>query len=133
MKVKEAMIINPVVVNPDVLIRQAAKMMKNDEIGSVIVVRNNELVGILTERDLVRKVLAGDRNPDHIKVSEVMSSPVLCVSENSDLLEASKLMERNKIGRLVVIDDTYQIVGIITTNDMEKTLSVRVHDYLVRA
>jgi CBS domain-containing protein len=133
MKVKKAMVKSPKVVTTNTSIRNVARVMKEDEIGSVIIVENNELKGILTERDLVRKVLTGEKDPRYMKVAEIMSKPVIHISEDSDLLEATKLMEKHNIGRLVVIDSSRNVVGILTTNDITKRFSIRIRDYLVRS
>ena len=133
MKVKKAMVKNPIVVAPNASIHDAARIMKTDEIGSVMIVENGELKGILTERDLVRKVLAGEKDSRHMKVTEIMSKPVIHISEDSDLLEATKLMEKHNIGRLAVIDSSRNVVGILTTNDITKRFSIRIQDYLVRS
>ena len=133
MKVKKAMVKSPKVVTPNTSIRNVARVMKEDEIGSVIIVENNELKGILTERDLVRKVLTEEKDPHYTKVAEIMSKPVIHISEDSDLLEATKLMEKHNIGRLVVIDNSRNVVGILTTNDITKRFSIRIRDYLVRS
>jgi len=132
MKVKKAME-NPIVVAPNASVRDVARIMKTDEIGSVIILENGALKGILTERDLVRKVLAEEKDPSRIKVAEIMSKPVIHISEDSDLLEASKLMEKHNIGRLVVMNSSRKVVGILTTNDITKTMSIRIQNYLVRS
>ena len=122
MKVREAMTKNPVTVNLNTSVYDVAKIMRKERIGSIIVSEKGGLSGIITERDLVRKVLAGRKNPNNIKVSEIMSKPVISITEDEDLLTAAELMKKNKIRRLVVVDRSKNIVGIITTNDMARDM-----------
>ena len=122
MKVHEAMTKNPVTVKPNSSVQDVAKIMSEKKIGSIIISGNGELSGILTERDLVRKVLAMGKDPKSVKVKEIMSKPVVRINENSDLLDASELMKKKNIRRLVVVDKTKKIVGILSTNDMARVM-----------
>lgn len=122
MKVHEAMTKNPVTVKPNSSVQDVAKIMSEKKIGSIIISGNGELSGILTERDLVRKVLARGKDPKSVKVKEIMSKPVVRINENSDLLDASELMKKKNIRRLVVVDKTKKIVGILSTNDMARVM-----------
>ena len=118
----EAMTKNPVTVKPNSSVQDVAKIMSEKKIGSIIISGNGELSGILTERDLVRKVLARGKDPKSVKVKEIMSKPVVRINENSDLLDASELMKKKNIRRLVVVDKTKKIVGILSTNDMARVM-----------
>lgn len=122
MKVHEAMTKNPVTVKPNSSVQDVAKIMSEKKIGSIIISEKGELSGILTERDLVRKVLARGKDPKSVKVNEIMSKPVVRINENSDLLDASELMKKKNIRRLVVVDKTKKIVGILSTNDMARVM-----------
>ena len=122
MKVHEAMTKKPLTVKPNSSVQDAAKIMSEKKIGSIIISGNGELSGILTERDLVRKVIARGKDPKSVKVSEVMSKPVVCINEDEDLLNASELMKKKNIRRLVVVDKTKKLVGILSTNDMARVL-----------
>ena len=122
MKVFEAMTKNPVTVKPNSSVQDAAKIMSEKKIGSIIISGNGEFSGILTERDLVRKVLARGKDPKSVKVNEIMSKPVVRIDEDSDLLDASELMKKKNIRRLVVVDKTKKLVGILSTNDMARVM-----------
>ena len=122
MKVYEAMTKKPVTVQPNSSVQDAAKIMSEKKIGSIIILGNGELSGILTERDLVRKVLARGKDPKSVKVNEIMSKPVVRIDEDSDLLDASELMKKKNIRRLVVVDKTKKLVGILSTNDMARVM-----------
>jgi CBS domain-containing protein len=113
---------NPVTVKPNSSVQDVAKIMSEKKIGSIIISGNGELSGILTERDLVRKVLAKGKDPKSVKVNDIMSKPVVRINEDSDLLDASELMKKKNIRRLVVVDKTKKIVGILSTNDMARVM-----------
>jgi CBS domain-containing protein len=113
---------NPITVNQNTTIYDSAKIMKNQKIGSIIVTDDGDLSGIITERDLVRKVLAEGKDSKSLKVTNIMSKPVIHINEDADLLDASELMRKNNIRRLVVINRNKHIVGVLTTNDMAKVM-----------
>lgn len=105
-----------VVVSPDASIREASKIMSRYDIGSLIVMENDNPVGILTERDVLNLV-ARDENLDEIKVSEVMSKNVVTIESNKKIDDAVDLMLKHKIKRLPVKEGS-KIVGIVTTSDI---------------
>lgn len=115
--IKEAMSPKVLTVSANTTVAKAAKMMASKSVGSVVVVKNGNPVGILTERDLLMKVISADLKASKVVVSKVMTSPVLTVSPNTDIAEASRMMVRNKIRRLPVVQKG-KLVGIITTSDI---------------
>ena len=94
-------------------VTEAAKTMASKKIASVAIIEGDKVVGIFTERDLLKKIIALKKDPDHVKVEKVMSSPVVSVSGDCSVLSASKIMEKNKIRKLVVIDDD-RLRGILS-------------------
>ena len=108
-------------VHSDMCISRAAKLMDQKSIGSVLVEEEGEVIGIMTERDILRKIVAKGRNPDKVKVKEVMNDPVITIDANEDILEASKIMDEKKIRRLIVVENG-QIVGKITANSISRNL-----------
>jgi signal-transduction protein with cAMP-binding, CBS, and nucleotidyltransferase domain len=106
--------------------------MKDNKIGSLVVVDNknndNKPIGIVTERDLVRKVCANDINSSKISIKEIMSSPLVTIDSRSSVEVAADIMAQNKVRHLLVVeentndsdDDDYRIsrpLGIITPSD----------------
>ncbi|MFH0749198.1 MAG: CBS domain-containing protein [Candidatus Bathyarchaeota archaeon] len=128
MKISEVMVKKPITVKPDVLIYEAAKLMRDKKISSVIVVDKGIVKGILTERDLIRRVLAENKDPNKVKIDEVMTSPIVSISPNKDILDAAQLMKTKGIRRLVVMEDE-KLVGIITTDDMIKNMKRAVEEF----
>ena len=94
----------PVITNPDITISDAAKMMSRNSIGSLILVQDEKPYGIVTERDLVRRVIAAGKDPETVKVSEVCSMPVLTMVEDDALEDAIDMMRAHKVRRIVVVN-----------------------------
>lgn len=127
LKVREAMVANPVTLGPNALITEAAKLMRDNKIGSVIVVEKQKVLGIVTERDLVRRVLAENREPKTVRIREVMSTSVVSVSPEEDVVNAAHIMRQRGIRRVVVMDKE-DLVGIITTNDLAKHMQQNIEE-----
>jgi signal-transduction protein with cAMP-binding, CBS, and nucleotidyltransferase domain len=94
-----------------------ADMMSKMDSEVVLVVDNNKVIGIVTEKDLLNKVLAKGKNPEEIKIEEIMSSPVISIDPKENILNAMIKMIKNKIRRLVVMDGE-KILGIVTVSDI---------------
>jgi CBS domain-containing protein len=115
-KVKEIMTRNLVIVDADTVVREAVQTMTEKKLGSVLVRKGKEIVGILEESDIIKNVLARDINPYVVKVETVMSIPFVIGEENTDN-EASDMMVQQKVRRLVVSDGE-RIVGIVSMQDL---------------
>lgn len=98
---------------------EAAKAMAADESleGYTVVLKEGKPVGMVTERDIVNKVLAKDRSPRRTKVAQIMTSPLITVDPDEDLLQASQLMREHHVRKLVVIRGDI-IYGILTAKDI---------------
>jgi len=114
--VKEAMKVNPVTVNPKTTVKEAAELMKNKGIGNCIVV-DDKPVGIITESDILKKVVAEDRKASEVLVEEVMVSPIIVIDPYVDIEEAMKIMSKCNIRRLPVVENG-KLIGIITQKDI---------------
>ena len=103
-------------------LQEAAKMMTNKDISSLIIVdKNNIHLGLVSERDIVRKGCSReDVNIKSIRVSEIMSSPLITINHKSSPQEAAELLVNNKIRHLLVVDDKGKRVGIITPMDFTR-------------
>ena len=118
LKIENVMVSDVITVEAEATVRQAVDLMNTHEIGCLIVVDEEEKpVGILTERDLLRRVLANRKDPVRTKVSQVMSKPLVTVTPHMDLEEAVRLMFKKKIKKLPVVEDG-QLVGLVTLTDM---------------
>ncbi len=111
---------NVLTISPDATMAEAAKLMGDRHVGSLVVVDAGKASGIVTERDLVSGVLAGGMDPKRIKVRDCMSRGLFTVRPIATAKEAAQEMMRKK-GRLVVTEQG-QVVGIVTAADLIKTL-----------
>ena len=119
--VKDLMTKNVVTVDSNKTIFEAAVLMSENDIGDLVVIDGTTPVGIITERDFVRRVLAEKKSADS-KVSEIMTHPLKVIDPDAPIKEAARRMVNKKIRRLPVIKDN-KLVGIITAADFAKHLS----------
>jgi len=119
LKVAEAMTKRPVIVSPDIVLLDCAKLMLKRSVGSVIVKDKGKVLGILTEKDILRKVVAKNLDTKTIPVSKVMTKKLVTISPNEDIYDAMYLMSRDDVRRLPVIKDN-ELIGILTHNDILK-------------
>jgi CBS domain-containing protein len=120
-KVSEIMTKDPVCCTPQDSVTEAAQLMKREDIGSVPVIqdrRAKKLVGIVTDRDLALKVLAEGRNPNNIRVEEIMTRNPLSCREDDDLEDCLDSMEKRQIRRMPIVDSQDRIIGIIAQADV---------------
>jgi len=115
--VMEIMTPTPITIAANATAAEAAKVMREKDIGSLVVVSQGTPTGIVTERDIVTKVAASDLLPSRIIVKDIMTSPVVAVPPNEEVAEAAKLMSDRKIRRLPVVQEG-KLVGMITENDI---------------
>jgi CBS domain-containing protein len=100
---------------------KAAILMRENNISSLLVKHKGDFVSIVTEKDIINKVVAEELYPGDVKVSIIMSKDLFTVSKNESIEEAAKLMRKKGVRRLVVLEDE-RIVGIITETDIAKHL-----------
>ncbi|MFB5603014.1 MAG: cyclic nucleotide-binding/CBS domain-containing protein [Candidatus Nitrosomaritimum aestuariumsis] len=120
--VKDVMISNITTLDSSSMIKDAAKLMDEKNIGCVIVTENNQPVGILTERDFVKRI-ASKEKPLTSPLKDVMSSPLISIDPDETVWEAAEEMKVNNIHKLPVIKEN-KITGIITTSDLIEICSV---------
>jgi signal-transduction protein with cAMP-binding, CBS, and nucleotidyltransferase domain len=117
--VKDVMITQVMTVDVGVTVREAAKKMSESGIGSLITVENGRTVGILTEGDMLKRVIAEGKDPVKTTVKEIMSSPLVVADPNMDLGVAVELMFQKKIKQLPVVQDN-KLIGLITLTDIAR-------------
>lgn len=106
-----------VTVDRDVSVRKAAELMRDKGIGSVFVTRAANVIGIVTDTDLVRRVIASGLDAAKVTVEQVMSAPILMIDENKTLLDANDMMAREHMRHLGVSKDG-KLVGLISVRDL---------------
>ncbi len=122
MKTVRDIMVSPVaVIDVESTIQSAAKMLDKRGIGSLVVLKAEEIVGIITERDMSNKVVSKDLNASTTKVGEVMHSPIITITPDTTVYQASTIMRENKFRRLPILDDG-KLIGIVTEADIEEVL-----------
>ncbi|MEM1944993.1 MAG: CBS domain-containing protein [Nitrososphaerota archaeon] len=119
--VRDVMTRNVLTVSPDTSAYRAAFLMAERGVGSCVVMRDDKLVGIVTERDLVRRVLAKGLPAKRTRIDRVMSSPVIVVGEGATLDEAIDIMADQNVKRLVVVGDA-GVVGVVSVTDLMRVM-----------
>ncbi len=117
MLVKEIMVRDVKTTGLDSTIQEAAQLMSEHSIGCLIVVENDKLEGIITERDIVRRVVSENRIPSETKVRTAMSQEVVLIRPDATVEEAAEAMTAHKVKKLPVVENN-QLVGIVTTADV---------------
>lgn len=105
----------------DTTISEAAELMDQKSIGSVLIEEDNKIIGIMTERDILRKIVAKGVNPDELRVKDVMNYPLITIDVNEHILEASKKLDKHNIRRLIITEKG-EIVGKVTANSISRNL-----------
>jgi CBS domain-containing protein len=117
MPVREIMSVNVVTMPPDATVLEIAKSMTSINIGSIIIVKAERAIGIITETDIVTRVIAEQKDPKTTKAEEVMSSPLVHITPDTALTEAMRVMTRTGIRRVAVLKND-SLAGIITSRDI---------------
>ena len=118
MNVREVMTTNPRCVSPNDTIQIAARIMKEEDTGVVPIVENGRPVGVITDRDIVIRVVARGQNALDMRVGECMSEPCVTVNPEMSLVECCGLMETHKIRRVPVVDENGKLCGIVALADI---------------
>ncbi len=119
LKVEDVMVKDVITISYRASVKRAAQVMNKHEIGCLIVVKGRKAVGIVTERDMLKRVVAKAANPQKTKVEEIMSRPLIVVEPDMDLEDAVKLMFEMKIKKLPVVERG-KLVGLISITDIAR-------------
>ena len=123
MKVKEVMTRNIEVIQPNDSLQRAAQKMRDRDIGFLPVYEGDELIGVVTDRDIVIRATASGTSPEAILGREIVTSPLIYCFDDQDVEEAARLMRENRIRRLVVLDrGNNQPVGVVSLGDLAGTV-----------
>jgi CBS domain-containing protein len=111
-----------VTVGPQATLLEVARLMRTQHVGSVIVVEEHHPVGIVTDRDIVVKVVAAELDPKEVHAKELMVAPPSLINVNYDPLDVATIMRARGVRRLPVVDEQRHLLGIITLDDMLELL-----------
>ena len=106
------------VVRPDTSVKEVVAVMNKFDIGSIVVVQGDRPVGIITERDILKRIVEPCLTPETVTARQIMTSPVVTIDENASINEAAKLMAKKGIKRLLVTRNNDELVGIVTFTDI---------------
>ena len=117
MKVRDVMTSLVDWVTPDTSVVEVAQLMKKDDVGSIPICKENRLIGMITDRDIVLKVVAAGGNTNNLTAKDIMSTDIISVSADQDVHEAANLMSKYQIRRLPVLEKG-KLVGILAIGDL---------------
>lgn len=119
MKVEEIMVRNVITLQRDFSAYVAVKIMNENRIGCLVVVNKGQVVGILTERDVLERVLEKCKNPKETRVSEIMTEEVMVGKPDMELVEAARLLFEKKVKKLPIVEGD-RLVGLVTLTDIAR-------------
>jgi CBS domain-containing protein len=106
------------IVDPGATVLEAAQLMNDQRVGALVVADGEEVVGIFTERDVLRRVVAEQLNPGDVEVRSVMTSEVVCAEPQTTLDEARSVFMTRRIRHLPVVDPEGKLKGLISLGDL---------------
>jgi len=118
MKVTEAMHSGASWINPDAPLSEIARQLDSEDIGALPVGEDDRLIGMVTDRDIAVRGFAEDSDPQQLTARDVMTSPILYCNANEDVEDAVRIMERQQVRRLPVIDENHRMVGMLSLGDV---------------
>jgi CBS domain-containing protein len=121
MKILEIMTRNPELIDPDSSIRDAAKRMRDENIGALPVGENDRLIGMVTDRDIAVRGVAEDRTPATTTVRDVMSQKIFYCFEDDDVEDAARCMADNQVRRLPILNRDKRLTGIVALADIAQS------------
>jgi len=104
-------------------VQDAAQLMTEKRFGSIVITENGKPRGIITERDMLERVVAPSKDPSTTETGEIMSSPLITIEKEKGILEAMREMREHDISRLVVMDEE-TMVGIVSETDVIRAISI---------
>ena len=117
-KVREVMTDNPRCVTPETLVSEAARLMRSEDVGSLPILEGEKVTGVITDRDIVIRAVAEEKDPRGMPVREVASRELVTIRPDEDLSEALKLMASYQVRRLPVVDEDNTLVGVLAQADI---------------
>jgi CBS domain-containing protein len=121
MQVQQIMSKEVHVADPNMTIRDVARRMRADNVGSMPVGENDRLIGMVTDRDIVMRAVAEERSPGNTTVREVMSEGVCYCFEDDDVEQAAQVMAQRQVRRLPVVNRNKRLVGFIALADLGRS------------
>lgn len=116
--VQEIMTKNVAVIDQNATVQKAAMILRKRNIHGLVIVKGKSIIGVLTDKDIISKVVAENKSPLKVKVKDVMAPKIIVAKPTDTIDEATRVMFANDVSRLPVVDEKGNLVGIITMTDM---------------
>jgi len=126
LRVKDVMVTNIITIDAGATVKKAAELMDKHDIGCLIVVSYGNPIGIVTERDMLRRVLLQRRDLAKTRIGNIMSAPLIASNPQTDIRDAVRLMNERRIKKLPVIEEG-QLVGLVSLTDVMRSLAYFEH------
>jgi len=126
LQVKDVMVKNLITVEAEDTVKKAAELMDKHDIGCLIVINYGNPIGIVTERDMLKKVVLERRDPGKLKVGNIMSAPLITSHPTTEVRDAVRLMNERRIKKLPVIEDG-NLIGLVSLTDVMRSLAYFEH------
>jgi CBS domain-containing protein len=130
MYVRNIMVKQPVTVIPERTIADAAKLMRECNVGCLVVTHGGRPIGMITDRDVVVRCTCEGHDSDECSVQSHMSKPVITVRPSTDVLEAAHVMTERQVKRLPVVE-ARKLVGLLSLSDIAQAMEQPMHDLLL--
>jgi len=117
MSIKDVMVEEVITVESNTKVREAVELMNENEIGCLVVTRKGKPVGIVTERDILKKIICQSKDPEQVRVSEIMSEPLVVGKVDMDLGGVARLMLKRNVKKLPIVNGG-NLIGLITLTDI---------------
>ncbi len=121
--IRDLMTKNPCSIDADKPVAYAAKMMRDEDVGLAPIVEGQKLIGTLTDRDIAIRVVAEGKDPQSTTVREVATTRLVTIDPDQDLDEALKLMAKNQVRRLPVVEEDGKLTGVVAQADVARHAS----------
>lgn len=122
MRVKDIMTKGIACVDSKSSAADAARKMRDQNVGTVLVIDESQVKGLLTDRAITTRAVADGKDPKKVPVSDIMTKEIVGCSENDDVFDALKTMGEKKVRRLPVVNDQAQLVGIVSMSDIAQEM-----------
>ena len=119
-KVRDVMTSSPSTITPSTPIIEAARLMRDEDVGPVPIVEGDRVVGILTDRDIVVRVVVEGKDPQSTTAGEVASKQLVTIDPDQTLDEAARLMAKHQVRRLPVCEEDGRLAGIVAQADVAR-------------
>lgn len=120
MEVREVMTADVVSIPPELTLQDAASIMKTLDVAALPVSDGERLIGVITDRDITLRAIAEGLDPRTTDVGDVMTAEVVCCHEDDEVQRAARLMQREQLRRLPVVDAGGRLVGIVSLGDVKR-------------